>query len=147
MSTPPTPAKSPKSPIPNALGESPDERRIYAVMAYALPLIGGVIGLLVDGANPLTRAHARQSIGAALTLILAFFAWAVGGYIISLIPIAGPILAIAMFSLVIAMALFLAANWLLSLVMALRGTERAIPIANRVVARLFRSEAAQKNSA
>jgi len=129
------------------MGGSPDERRIFAALAYVLPVVGGIIGLLVDGGNPLTRAHARQSIGAALTLILAFFAWAVGGYIISLIPIAGPILAIALFSLVIAMALFLVANWLISLAMALRGAERTIPIANRVVARLFGSEAASKNSA
>ena len=115
--------------------------RVYAVLAYVLPVVGGIIGLLVDGGNSLTRAHARQSIGAVLTLILAFFAWAAGGYVISLIPIAGPILAIALFSLVIAMALFLAANWLISLTMALRGAERTIPIANRVVARLFGSEA------
>jgi len=120
---------------------------LFAVLAYVLPVIGGVIGLIADGGNSLTRFHARQSIAAVLTLILAFLAWAVGGYIISLIPIAGPILAIALFSLVIAMALFLLANWLISLVMALRGAERTIPIANRVVARLFGSEAAMKKSA
>ena len=138
---------SPHSTRSNASAGSPDERRIFAVLAYILPVVGGIIGLLVDGSNPLTRAHARQSIGAVLTLILAFFTWAVVGYIISLIPIAGPILAIALFSTVMAIALFLAANWLISLVNALRGAERTIPIANRVVLRLFGPEAALKNSA
>ena len=122
------------------------EARHFAVLAYVLPVIGGLIGLIADGSNPLTRVHARQSIGAVLTLILAFFVWAVGGYIISLIPIAGPILAIALFSLVIAMAIFLAANWLISLAMALRGAERTIPIADRIVVRLFGAEPALKKS-
>ena len=122
------------------------EARHFAALAYVLPVIGGVIGLIADGGNPLTRVHARQSIGAVLTLILAFFVWVVGGYIISLIPIAGPILAIALFSLVIAMAMFLAVNWLISLAMALRGVERTIPIGDRVVVRLFGSEPALKKS-
>ena len=144
----PTPPKSPPTHQGGLQNAASNEGRLFAVLAYVLPVIGGVIGLIADGGNSLTRFHARQSIAAVLTLILAFLAWAVGGYIISLIPIAGPILAIALFSLVIAMALFLAANWLISLaVVALRGAERTIPIANRIVARLFGSEAALKKSA
>ncbi len=120
---------------------------VFAALPFALPVVGAVIALLVDGDNPLTRVHARQSIGAVLTLLLSFFAWAVGGYLISLIPIAGPIVAIALFSLVIALAGFLAANWLISLLMALRGEERTIPLANRVVVRLFGADAAITKSA
>lgn len=129
-------------------GLQPDlrESRLFAVLAYILPVIGGLIGLIADGENRLTRAHARQSIGAVLALVLAFFAWAAGGYVLSLIPIAGPILAIALFSLVIATAIFLAANWLISLVTALRGAERAIPFANRIVLRLFGAETVLKKS-
>lgn len=123
-----------------ALGES----RLFAVLAYILPVVGGLIGLIADGENQLTRAHARQSIGAVLALILAFFVWAAGGYVLSLIPIAGPIVAIALFSLVIATAIFLAANWLISLAMALRGFERTIPVGNRIAARLFGAEADSK---
>ena len=142
--------KSPKStPLgpPKALGGSPDERRIFAALAYVLPVVGGIIALIADGGNRLTRVHARQSIGAVLALILSFFLWAAGGYVISLIPIAGPIVAIALFSLVIAIAIFLAANWLISLAMALRGEERTIPLANRIVIRLFGAEPALKKSA
>lgn len=120
------------------------EQRVFAVLAYLLPLAGGLIGLIADGDNRLTRVHARQSIAAVLALILAFFSWAIVGYVLGMIPIAGPILAIALFSLVIAMAIFLAANWLISLVMALRGFERTIPFGNRIAARLFGAEAASK---
>ena len=152
---PPEPAQTSR---PEAAGSNPrgrpkaseglsDESRVFAALAFVLPVVGGVIALLVDGGNPLTRAHARQSIGAALALVLSFVVWAVGGYVISLIPIAGPIVAIALFSLVIALAIFLAANWLISLAMALRGEERTIPLANRLVVRLFGADAAMKKNA
>ena len=113
--------------------------RRFAALAYILPVVGGLAGLALDGGNPLTLNHARQTIATVLTLILTFFVWAAVGYVLSLIPIAGPIVAIALFSLVIAMAVFLAANWLFSFVMALRGEERTIPFANRLASRLFSS--------
>lgn len=115
----------------------PAQGRFFAVLAYILPVLGGIIGLALDGRNPLTRVHARQSIAAVLALILSFLTWAAVGYAIGLIPIMGPILSISLFSLVVAMLIFLALNWLISLVMALRGQERTIPFANRIVLRLF----------
>ena len=46
------------------------------------------------------------------------------------------------------MAIFLALNWLISLaVVALRGEERTIPFANRLVIRLFGADADLKKSA
>ena len=119
------------------------EGRMFAALAYVLPVIGGIIGLIADGDNSLTRTHARQSIGTAIALIITFFAWAAVGYVVSLIPIAGPIVAIALFSLVIAMAAFLAANWVFSFIIALRGEERTIPFANRVALRLFGDDGAE----
>lgn len=122
------------------------ESRHFAALAYILPVIGGLCGLALDGGNPLTRVHARQSIATVIALILTFFIWAALGYVLSLIPIAGPIVAIALFSLVIAMAAFLAANWVFSFVMALRGEERTIPFANRVALRLFGDGSAEPQS-
>lgn len=124
-----------------------DENRVFAVLAYVLPVLGGVIGLLVDGRNPLTRNHARQSIATIITLILSFIVWAVAGYLIAMIPAFGPIFSIALFTLVIALALFLFANWIINLVIALRGLERTIPFANRLVLRLFSSDDAPEPSA
>ena len=120
--------------------------RQFAVLAYILPGVGGLIGLAADGNNHLTRNHAQQSIAAVLALILSFFVWAVVGYIVALIPIAGPIVSIALFSLVIAMAVFLAVNWVISLVVALRGEERTIPVANRIVVRWLENAGADKRS-
>lgn len=137
MSSLSTPPKSPPTHQGGLQASASDGGRLFAVLAYLLPVVGGIIGLIADGGNPLTRAHARQSIGAALALGFSFVAWAVIGYVISLVPIAGPIVAIALFSFVIAMAVFLAANWIVSLLMALRGEERTIPFGNRIVVRLF----------
>lgn len=112
-------------------------RRLFAMLAYILPLVGGIIGLAADRANPLTRIHAQQSIAAVLVMILSFIVWVVVGYLVGLIPIAGPIIAVSLFSLVIAMFIFLVMNWIISLAVAMRGQERTIPFANRLVKRLF----------
>ena len=132
----------PKSPGHTEGGTS--ERRIFAALAYLLPALGGLIALALDGDNPFTRLHARQSIAAVLAMILSFFVWVALGYLIALIPIAGPIVSIALFSLVIATAVFLALQWILSFIAALRGEERRIPLANRIVLRLFENAGATK---
>ena len=112
--------------------------RFFAALAYVLPLLGGLIGLAADGKNSHTRVHAQQSIAAILTLIAVLRGlggrWA---YALALIPAIGPLLSITLFSLVIAMAIFLIINWLVNLIMALRGLERTIPFANRVALRVF----------
>ena len=117
--------------------EGVSEPRTFAVLAYIVPVIGGILGLALDSGNPLTRNHAQQSIAAVLTLVLSFLIWAVTGYLIGQIPIFGPIFALSLFSLVIAMAAFLSVNWIYGLIVAMRGQERTIPLANKIVSRLF----------
>ncbi|MCY4071551.1 MAG: hypothetical protein OXG60_09630 [Chloroflexi bacterium] len=128
-----------QSPLPERAPQSEVEasKRIFAVLAYIVPVLGGIIGLAVDRNNPLTRNHAQQSIATVLALIMSFLLWAVIGYVIGLVPIMGPIVSISLFSLVVAMLIFLAINWIISLVVALRGRERTIPFANKIVGRLF----------
>ena len=121
--------------------------RAFAALAYILPVVGGVIAMLADGRNPLTRSHALQSIAAVITLILSFLVWIAVGYVVALVPVIGPIFSLSLFSLVIALAIFLCVNWIVSLVVALRGEERTIPIANRIVLRFFDSAGAEKRSA
>ncbi|MCY4146105.1 MAG: hypothetical protein OXE95_04245 [Chloroflexi bacterium] len=118
--------------------QKPNEgSRLLAALAYALPLLGGLLGLAIDRDNSLTRLHATQSLGALLTLALSLVVWAAAGFALALVPVIGPIVSISLFSLVIALAIFLAANWVISLWFALRGEERTIPLANRLALRLF----------
>lgn len=135
-----TPPKSPPNRQDGLQSTAGENGRIFAVLAYIVPVLGGVIGLAVDGRNPLTRHHARQSIAAVAALIMSFLLWAVVGYLIGLIPIAGPIISISLFSLVVAMVIFMAINWIISLLVALRGQERTMPFANRIVERVFAAE-------
>ncbi|MDE2819807.1 MAG: hypothetical protein OXI40_08760 [Chloroflexota bacterium] len=128
----------PPKPAPNSEVEA--SKRIFAVLAYIVPVLGGIIGLAVDGRNPLTRNHAHQSIATVLALLMSFLLWAAVGYLIGLVPIMGPIVSISLFSLVVAMLIFLAINWIISLAVALRGRERTIPFANRIAGRLFRED-------
>ncbi|MCY4020232.1 MAG: hypothetical protein OXG39_12570 [Chloroflexi bacterium] len=122
---------------PEALETVSKAGRFFAVLAYIVPVLGGLVGLALDGRNPLTQNHARQSIAAVVALILSFLLWAVVGYLIGLVPIAGPIVSISLFSLVVAMLIFMAINWIISLLVALRGQERTIPFANRIINRVF----------
>ena len=118
--------------------------RAFAALAYIVPLLGGIIALIADGRNHLTRVHAQQSIAALLTLVLSFIVWGAVGYIIGLVPLVGPIITISLFSLVIAMAVFLVVNWLISFLRALRGEERTIPVANRLAVRVFGDASARR---
>ncbi|GEM_PF-6180510 len=91
-------------PKPN---ESNGDGRIFAILAYIIPVIGGVIGLVINRGNILTRNHAQQSIGAVLTIVLGFVTWMVSAYAISLAPAIRPVLLAATF-VVIALGLLLA---------------------------------------
>lgn len=134
MQTPPDSSAKHQPGFQRAAGEN---GRLFALLSYLLPLIGGIIGLALDRSNPMTRVHAQQSIAAVSLLILSFLAWAAAGWLLGWVPFVGPILALTLFTLVIALAIFLIVQWIISLVAAARGQERQIPFANRLVARLF----------
>lgn len=80
--------------IPNGSG------RLFAIVSYILPVIGGVVGLAINKDNALTRTHAYQSIGAVLSLIIAFVIWMGAGYFIALLPTVHSIIAVLTYILV-----------------------------------------------
>jgi len=114
-----------------------EDNRLFAILAYILPVIGGIVGLAVNRDNSLTRTHGQQSIGAVLTMIVTFFTWVVVAFFIALVPSVGPIISIALFGLVIAIDIFIVINWIISFVFAMRGKERVIPLSNRLVVRIL----------
>ena len=111
--------------------------RTFAVLAYVLPLIGGLIGLAKNRDNPLTRNHSQQTIAAVLTMFISMVSWIVSGYLIGLIPYVGPVVSVSLFSLVLVIFLVLAIYWLIGLFHAIRGQETKFSIANRLANRLF----------
>jgi uncharacterized membrane protein len=118
--------------------QKPDNNgRLFAILAYIVPVIGGIIGIVVNGDNALTRKHSQQTIGAILTMVVTFLIWVIVGFIIALIPFVGPIAAVCLFALVIAYYILLGVSWIVGLIHAIQGRDMEFPIASRLTKRIF----------
>jgi len=71
-----------------------------------------------------------------MTAVGAPAAWAVVAWIVSWIPLAGPIISAALFSLVILIYIFLAATWVIGVVYALQAKMKPIPVVGRWAERI-----------
>lgn len=121
--------------------------RILAVLAYLLLLVGPVVLLAVRRDDDFVRYHSRQSLGLAIAAIGAFVAWAVAGWIISLVPFYGFLVAVVLFAAVIGVLLVLAALWITGMVNSLRARRAALPVIGRYIDRLFERPASRGESA
>lgn len=81
--------------------ESNGNGRILAIIAYIIPVIGGIIGLATNRDNSLTRNHAQQTIGAVITLIVSLIVWAITAYVIAVIPVFRPIIVAVTYILIV----------------------------------------------
>ena len=102
--------------------------KISAVLAYLLLVVGWLYVLLLRREDRLATFHVRQSIGLVLLAIAGPLIWAVVGWLWSLIPSVGPLIAIALFSFVIALYIVLAIAWVVGLIYALQAREQPLPI-------------------
>lgn len=82
--------------------QKPNENgQLFAILAYILPVVGGIIGLAVNKDNALTRTHAYQSIGAVLSLILTFVTWVIVAYAIAIMPSIRSLVVLLTYALVV----------------------------------------------
>jgi len=72
--------------------------------------------------------HACQSLALFVGVILVPAGWLVVGWLLAQIPMAGPILAISLFALVMAAAVVVLIGWLTGLSNALRAKFAPIPV-------------------
>lgn len=79
--------------------------RLFAFLAYLLPFVGPLLILLFNRKNALALYHACQSLALFGGIILVPAGWLVFGWLVAQIPLAGPILAVSLFALVIAAAI------------------------------------------
>lgn len=116
--------------------------RVLAFLTYLLPIVGSLFVLLFGRRNALALYHACQSLALFLGVIVVPVGWAVIGWLVAQIPVAGPILAVALFALVIAAAIAVVVGWLTGLANALRARFIPIPVfggwGDRTFARLYR---------
>lgn len=109
--------------------------RPLAAIAYIIPLVGGFVALSQD--DELAKNHGRQSIGVLVAALFILVVWAIAAYLVSFLPLFGPIIATATFALVLAFLLFFVLTWFLGFVSALRGYKTRIPLASRAANRVF----------
>jgi len=105
----------------------PENSRVWAVAAYLLLMIGGALVYLLNRKDPFATFHARQSIRLTVLAILVPAIWTVLAWLIALIPLVGPLVAAASFSLIIAFLLTWIVAWIFGLLNALRGRLKPVP--------------------
>jgi uncharacterized membrane protein len=108
--------------------------RYLAFFAYLLSAPGALYVLLARRDDPFAVFHARQSLAIVVAAVAAPLLWAVVAWAGAWIPVAGPLIGLTLFALVIAAYIGLAASWLAGLVFALNGTVRSLPVVGSWVA-------------
>ena len=103
-------------------------KRHAAFLAYFLPIVGWLYVLLFHRKNEFAIYHAKQSMMLTMTAVGAPAAWVVVAWIVSWLPLAGPIISVALFALVILAYVFLAATWVIGMVYALQVKLKPLPI-------------------
>ena len=102
--------------------------RLLAFLSYLLPFVGSVLVLLFNRRNALALYHACQALALFLGMIVVPLGWVVFGWVLSFIPLVGPILGAGLFSLVIAAAIAVVIGFIMGLINALRARFIPIPV-------------------
>ncbi len=105
--------------------------RIDAFLSYLLVLIGSAYVLIFNRRDNFARYHANQSLGLLLFCVGVFGGWVVIAWVVALIPVAGPALAVSLFALVIAAWIFAVVAWINGMVNALNGVVSPLPMIGR----------------
>jgi uncharacterized membrane protein len=101
--------------------------RISALLAYLLLVVGWVFVFLFRRHDKLAVYHAKQSIMVVLMMIASFVSWVVLGWLVTLIPLAGPLVAVSGFSLVMVAFGCLLVSWIMGIVYAWQAKIKPVP--------------------
>ena len=107
-------------------------------LIYFLPVIGWIIGLTVLRRNLTALYHSCQALALTLGLVFVPLVWAVGAWLLAWIPVAGPALAIATFSLVVAAIPAIVLAWVIGMINALRDEVLPVPVFGYLGEQIFR---------
>jgi uncharacterized membrane protein len=111
-------------------------KRILAVLAYLLSIMGWLYVFLFQRKEKLAVYHARQSMMLTIVAIGGPVVWAGAAWIVSWIPLVGPLLAAASFSIVILTYVALASSWVVGMIYALQAKMKPIPIVGKWAERI-----------
>jgi uncharacterized membrane protein len=110
------------------------KERLSAAVSY-IPVIGWLYVGLFQQENVLARYHLRQSIGLIIYAIGIFLLWGVAAWILTWIPYMD-VIAIALFSLVIAAWTIGLVAWFIGISHAARGRMSALPLFGEMASQL-----------
>ena len=103
-------------------------KRQLAFIAYLVPVFGWLYVLLFQRKDEFAVYHAKQSMVLTITAVAAPLIWVVVAWVLTLIPMVGPILAVSLFALVILIYLFLGVVWIMGMANALQALTKPLPI-------------------
>ncbi len=95
--------------------------RAMAYLAYLVPLVGPLLVMVTQRRSPFALYHACQALALLLGAVVVPLVWGLLGWIVAWVPLVGPVLAMAGFSLAIAASIMIAAAWILGLAHVARG--------------------------
>jgi uncharacterized membrane protein len=105
-----------------------EPNKTLAFLAYLLTVPGWLYVLLFRRDDRFAVFHAKQSAVLTIVAIGTPLVWLVAGWILSWIPLVGFILAVVLFSLVIAAYAVLIADWIIGMVFALQLKRTPLPV-------------------
>ncbi len=111
-------------------------KRHFAFLAYLVPVLGWLYGLLFERRDEFVLYHAKQAMMLTIAAVVAPAAWAVAAWILVWIPLVGSVLAASLFALVLLTYLFLAAVWIVGMINALAARAKPLPVVGRWAERI-----------
>lgn len=99
-----------------------------AFLAYLLPIVGSLYVFLFHRQDEFAAYHAKQSIALTVTAVVAPAAWAVVAWGVSWLSLVGPIIAAALFALVILTYVVLVVTWFIGMVYVSQGKMKPVPM-------------------
>jgi uncharacterized membrane protein len=112
------------------------QSRTLAFLAYLLSILGWLYVLLFQRKDKLALYHAKQSLLLTLVVVGSVAVWLLASWVLSWVPLVGPLLAAALFSQVILIGIFVIALWILGMVSALQTRTRPLPIVGKWAERI-----------
>lgn len=99
-----------------------------AFVAYLLGPLGWLYVVLFQRRNRFAVYHTVQAIGLLLFVMAMFVGWYLLTWVLNWIPLAGPLLGIMSFALVIAALIAAGVLWIVGMIHALRGRTTPLPM-------------------
>jgi len=111
--------------------------KLSAFLAYLLLVIGWLIIFMFRRNDKFAMYHTKQAMALVIVAIGVPLVWGVASWVLSLIPYIGFIVAVALFALVMAVAILLFIAWIVGMVYAWQGQSKPIPFVGTWAGRLF----------